>query len=112
MEHENLDIESIMSDRRHAVEESIHAISIAELEDLGLRLFPDVTHPWCEKYNDFLNENRGASFYHGAASEQIHVIYCRSKERGIWFMSGVGIGILQERALTAMREIVDTGRHQ
>ena len=109
MEPENLDIESIMSDRRHAIEETIREVGVSELESLGTKLFSDVTHPWLQEYQDFLEENRGATFYHGKTNEHIHVIYCRSKEKGIWFIPGVGIGILQERGLKALREIVDAG---
>ena len=109
MDPENLDIESIMSERRHAIEETIREVSVAELQTLGDKLFPDVTHPWLQKYHDFLEENRGAIFYHGSTHEHIHVVYCRSKEKGIWFIPGVGIGILQEKGLKALREIVDAG---
>ena len=112
MEPENLDIESIMSDRRHAVEESIREVSVAELQALGTKLFPDVTHPWLGKYHSFLEENQGSIFYHGTTNERIHVVYCRSKEKGIWFIPGVGIGILQEQGLKVMREIVDAGPHK
>ena len=48
MEPENLDIESIMSERRHAIEETIREVSVAELQTLGDKLFPDVTHPWLQ----------------------------------------------------------------
>jgi hypothetical protein len=110
MEAENFDLEGIMRDRRHAVAESIHQISVPELKILAETLFPDVTHPWYEKYLEFIEQNQGEVFYHGTTEERIHLLYCHSKERGIWFIIGVGIGILQENELKTMREIVETGK--
>ena len=109
MEPENLDIESIMNDRRHAVEESIREISHLELTSLGESLFPDVTHPWLEQFRRFVEENRGCTFYHATTNERFQVLYCRAREKGIWFIPGVGVGILQHRGLDALREIVDAG---
>ena len=109
MESENLDMESIVHDRRVAVEESIREISNAELKALEQALFPDVTHPWLEPFRRFVEENAGCIFYHAATHDGVQIVYCRAKEKGIWFIPGVGIGILQPRALEALREIIDAG---
>lgn len=108
MEIENLDIHSIMEGRFHAVEASLREISPQELRNLEAVLFPDVTHPWLEPYHRFVEENKGNTFYHAKADERTHVLYCRAKERGIWFVPGIGIGILQPRALEGMRTAVDS----
>lgn len=47
---------------------------------------------------------------HGSTSEKLHLLYYRFNERGIWFILGIGIGILGGEELKAMREIVDTGK--
>ena len=109
MEHENLDIGSIINERRHAVEESIKPISHDELAALQLTLFPDPTHPWAELFRRFVEEHRGNLFYHAVTHDQAQVIYCREQEKGIWFVPGVGVGILQPKALEALREIVGGG---
>lgn len=109
MEHENLDIGSINSERRHAVEESITPICHDEVAALQESLFPDPAHPWAELFRRFVEEHRGTLFYHAVTHDQVQVIYCREQERGIWFVPGVGIGILQPRALEALREIVGEG---
>ena len=68
MEPENLDIESIMEDRFHAVEASIHEISLPELKELEETVFPDVTHPWIEQFRRFVEENHGCAFYHATST--------------------------------------------
>ena len=91
MESENLDMESINKERRHAVAESIHEIDIVELKILEERLFPDVTHPWLEPFHRFVEENRGNIFYHASSTDGFEVVYCRAKEKGIWFIPGMGL---------------------
>jgi hypothetical protein len=107
MERENLDINSIMEERGHAVEASLHVISTEELKKLEPVLFPDVTHPWLAPYHRFVEENSGCLFYHGKADDRTHVLYCRQQETGMWFIPGVAVGILQPSALEGMRAIVD-----
>jgi hypothetical protein len=107
MEHENLDIGSIVGERRRAVEESIQLISREEITTLQQSLFADPLHPWAEPFQRFLEEHRGSLFYHGVTYDQVQVIYCREQEKGIWFTPGVGMGILQPKALEQLREIVD-----
>jgi hypothetical protein len=107
MEHENLDINSIMEERGHAVEASLREIGTEELGQLEPVLFPDVTHPWLIPYHHFIEEHRGCLFYHGKADDHTHVIYCRQKEAGMWFIPGVAVGLLQPAALEGMKAIVD-----
>ena len=109
MESEHIDTESIVHDRRVAVAESIREIGTSDLKALVERLFPDVTHPWLEPFRHFVEENAGCLFYHAATHDGVEIVYCRAKEKGIWFVPGVGTGILQPRALEALREIVDAG---
>jgi len=107
MEHENLDIGSIVGARRQAVEASIKPMGADELAALQHTLFPDPTHPWAEVFQRFVEEHRGSLFYHAVTHDQVQVVYCRELERGIWFVPGVGIGIIQPLALNILREIVD-----
>jgi hypothetical protein len=108
MEKENLDINSIMEERGHAVEASLRVISNEELKQLEPVLFPDVTHPWLAPYHRFVEENSGCLFYHGKADDRTHVLYCRQKEAGMWFIPGVAVGLLQPGALEGMKAIVDS----
>ncbi|HEY5895050.1 MAG TPA: hypothetical protein VIT91_17665 [Chthoniobacterales bacterium] len=107
MSSEELDINAIMEDRRQAVAKSIQPISGDEVKALGERLFPFLDHPWREPFFTFVKENVGSSFYHAETHDGIHVLYCRDREKGIWFVPGRGLGPLQKRALAILKEIVD-----
>jgi hypothetical protein len=103
----DIDINSIMENRRQAVEASLQQISVDELKDLGEQLFPYIDHPWRDTFFQFIEENLGATFYHGATHDRIHILYCSEKEKGIWFQPGNGRGPMQARELAIMKEIVD-----
>lgn len=107
MSSEELDLNSILINRREAVKESIQPISLEELKNLGENLFPFLDHPWRAVFFDFLKENANSNFYHAETRDRIHVLYCRDKERGLWFIPGSGMGPLQEKALKTLKEIVD-----
>jgi hypothetical protein len=108
MQPEHMDLETLVKERREAVNASLKQLSVEEIKTLGETLFSDPTHPWAEPFQHFLQENSGCIFYHAKTDEQIEVVYCRSKEKGIWFRQGVGVGILQPKALDILREIVDS----
>lgn len=108
MQNDHIDIGNMIKERRKSVEESIRPISNAELKTLQESLFTDPLHPWAEPFRLFAEENSGEVFYHATTSEHVQVVYCRAKEKGIWFRPGVGIGIIQPMALGILREIVDS----
>lgn len=107
MESENLNFEIILEARRKAVEGSIRTIGLQELKSLGEELFPLVDNPWREVFFQFVKENAGSAFYHAKAKERIEVIYCHTKEKGMWFLRGNGMGPLQPTGLKMLKEIVD-----
>jgi hypothetical protein len=106
MEPEILNIEQIMHDRRKAVETSIRKVSLDELRVLVTTLFPIESHPWSQAFRTFLDETAGDTFFQAEADDQIHIVYCSTREKGIWFIPEKGVGILQTRGLKALREIV------
>jgi hypothetical protein len=107
MPSDNLDIENITEARRKAIEESIHTISVEELKTLSEGLFPSADHPWREVVFRFIEENSGATFYHAMTHDRVHVIYCKAKEKGLWFMPGSAVGPLQPKGLAILKEIVE-----
>lgn len=109
MDHKNLDIKEVMKERRHAIEQSLHMVSAAELKKLADDLFPDVTHPWLELFLSVINDPSSGTFY-SAAGEHIEVLYCHDKDIGMWFIPDVGKGPLQPEHLKIMKEIVE-GRY-
>ena len=106
MEPENVDIESITDARRKAIEQTIKPIGIDELKSLGEKLFPFIDHPWRNTYFQFLEDNSGSTFYHATANDQVEIIYCPDKKKGIWFVRRGGMGPLQAKGIGILNEIV------
>ena len=106
MEPENVDIESITDARRKAIEQTIEPIGTDELKSLGEKLFPFLDHPWRQTYFQFLEDNSGSAFYHAATNDQVEIIYCRDKQKGIWFVRRGGMGPLQAKGIGILKEIV------
>jgi hypothetical protein len=104
---DTFDFDTIMQDRRAAVEKSIRPINTSELKTLGNEIFPYLDDSWRDAFFGFLQENAGSTFYHAATHDRIHVIYCRDKDKGMWFMPGRGKGQMQARGLAILKEIVD-----
>jgi len=114
MKPEDLNFESVMAMRRKAVAKSIRKINTNDLNELIATLFPDVAHPWRELFQQFIDENRREIFYQGDFSEgepgekiHVYVVYCRAKEKGIWYIPQTGVGLLDAAPLAAMKGIVD-----
>ena len=103
---EDLDFETVMATRRKAVTKSIRQSNIDKLNALLPGLLHDASHPWRELFQQFLDENRRDVFYEAEAGEGAYVVYCRAKEKGIWYIPETGVGLLDARALAAMKEIV------
>lgn len=103
---DNLNMDDINEARRKAIAGSIHTISAEEMKSLGDGLFPIHDHPWREAFFKFVQENAGATFYHANAGDNIHILYCGSPERGIWFTPGSGMGPLQAGGLAIMKQLV------
>jgi hypothetical protein len=104
------DFEQLTEERRKAIAETIQTISAEQLQSLGEGLFPYHDHPWREKFFTFITENANAGFYHAQTDDRIHVIYCHSKNRGMWFVPGSGMGPVQEKSLQILKEAVENLR--
>ena len=107
MTPENLNMEEITESRRKAIAGSIRAISTEELKALGERLFPLVDHPWREKFFGIIAENPGATFHHATTHDNVQIIYCHAKEKGMWFLPGTGMGPMQSKGLGILKQIVE-----
>jgi hypothetical protein len=53
-----------------------------------------------------VEENSGCTFYHATTNDQVEIIYCPDKEKGLWFLRKGGAGPLQAKGLQLMKEIV------
>ena len=109
MKPENLNMEEITEARLKAIAASIRVMNVAELKALGDRLFPLAGDPWRETYFNFLAENPSATIHHATTHDDIQVVYCNAKGKGIWFKTGVGLGPLQPKSLARLKQVVEGG---
>jgi hypothetical protein len=109
MPFDTINLDEITEARRKAIAVSIRTISVEELKTLGERLFPFVDHPWREKFFGFLTENPGATFHHAITHDGVQIVYCPSKDKGIWLMPGVGNGPIQAKGRAILKQIVEGG---
>ena len=107
MPFDTVNMEEITKARRKAIAESIRTISVEELKALGERLFPLMDNPWREKFFAFITENSGATFHHATAHDGVQIIYCHTKDKGIWFLPGTGMGPMQPKGLGILKAIVE-----
>ena len=107
MAFDKVNMEEITEARRKAIKESIRTISVEELKALGEQLFPLMDNPWREKFFGFIAENSDATFHHATAHDGVQIIYCRAKDKGMWFMPGTGMGPMQPKGLAILKQIVE-----
>ena len=108
MQNEQINISEIMEARRQSVADSLHTISVTELQALTEELFPTVDHPWLEKFSEVVNDPMSGTLHHAMADDHVHVLYFHDKNIGLWFIRGVAKGPLQPEHLEIMRELVET----
>ena len=109
MPFETINMEEITEARRKAIAGSIRTISAEELKALGERLFPHTDHPWREKFFGFITENAGATFHHATTHDHVQIIYCHTKDKGMWFVPGTGMGPMQPKGRSILKQIVEGG---
>jgi len=106
MPFDKIDIEGITEERRKSIAKSIHTISVEELKKLGNKVFHDLDDPWRQTFLQFIAEHSDATVHHAIASDDVNMLYCRDTDKGIWFVPGVGKGILSLTGRQMMKEAV------
>lgn len=101
-----MDFNATLEKRRKSVEESIRQIDTADMKKIGEDLFPYLDHPWRDAFFNFVDENPHSTFYHARTTDGFEILYCKEKEKGIWFVPDSGKGPLQARGIQIMKEIV------
>ncbi|MEO6848184.1 MAG: hypothetical protein ABI443_11045 [Chthoniobacterales bacterium] len=105
---EPVDFHEMLKARKDSAAETIHEISIDDVRALVDKLFPDVSHPWHEICNKFIDEHKAERILQGETSDGVGFIYCPNVNRGIWYEfvgKARGVGIISERSLAALKEI-------
>ena len=104
------DIDKIDDDRRNSVVKSIRIINVEELKKLADEIFHSPDDPWRQTLLQLIAENPGATFYHADAGERVVFLYCRDVDKGLWYLSGNGMGPLSARARQMMKEASAEGQ--
>jgi hypothetical protein len=99
--------DSEMELRRAAVKKTIRPITREELKQLGTARFPIATDPWAIRYFEFLEAHPHDHYFHAELPDNAEIVYDREAERGMWFIAGNGMGVIQAKGLLALRGIVD-----
>jgi hypothetical protein len=107
MPFEKFDLENLTKERRKAIAKSIRTISNEELNKIGQEIFRYADDPWRQTFFQFIAENSGATVHHAITSDGVNVLYCRDKDKGMWFLPGTGMGPLQARGRQTMKEMIE-----
>jgi hypothetical protein len=102
-----VDYETLTKERIDAMAKSIRTISIDELKKLGEQLFPYHGDVWRDAFFKFLAENQSATYHHAVTHDGVNLLYCRSADKGIWFLPGSGLGPLQPKGRAAMKKLTE-----
>ena len=106
---EKFDLENLNKERRKAIAKSIRPVAIGELKKLGAEIFHYADDPWRETFFKFLAENHGCTFHHAVTSDGFNILYCRDRNKGMWFLPYSGMGPLQQRGRKVMMEMIAGG---
>ena len=107
MPFDKFDLEELTKERRKAIAKSIRTVDTEELEKIGEEIFRYAEDPWREAFFRFIAENPGATFHHAVTSDNVNIVYCRDKDKGMWFLPGSGMGPLQARGKKVMKEMIE-----
>jgi hypothetical protein len=110
MPFDKFDLEELTKERRKAIRQSIRTVSTEELKKIGEEIFHYADDPWREAFFRFIAENPGATFHHAVTSDNVNIVYCRDKDKGMWFLPGSGMGPLQARGKQVMKEMIESRR--
>ena len=106
MSTDSMNMDEIDEARRQSIAESVHPVSVEELKALGEGLFPYLDHPWREKFFNFIAENQNSTFVHAITHDRVHIVYCETQDKGMWFIPGSGSGPLQAKGRAVLKELV------
>jgi hypothetical protein len=107
MPFDTFNLETLTKERRKAIAESIRTVSAEELKTIGNEIFKFADDPWRDAFFTFISENPGATFHHAVTSDNVNIVYCRDRDKGMWFLPGSGMGPLQDRGKKIMKEMIE-----
>lgn len=102
-----IDIETLEQERRHAIQQSLRAVSSDELKNL-IKDHPDEFQgdPWRDEFLRIVAEQPQASFYRAIPQTDAEVFYCHQADFGVWVVPGSGMGPLDANGKRLMKEAI------
>ena len=100
-----------------AIGATIHTVLLPSLWTIGsgifLAMFAShvISLPAAAKVPGYVSGiillDHGDSFHHATAHDGVQIIYCHAKNKGMWFMPGIGMGPMQPKGLGILKQIVE-----
>ena len=106
MPFDTFNLEELTKERRQAIAKTLRTVSPEELKNIGNEIFKFADDPWRHAFFDFIAQNPGATFHHAVTSDNVNIVFCRDKDKGMWFLPGSGMGPLQDRGKRIMNEMI------
>jgi len=106
MPFDTFNLENLTKERRQAMAQTLRTVSSEELKNIGNEIFRFADDPWRHAFFDFIAQNPGATFHHAVTSDNVNIVFCRDKDKGMWFLPGSGMGPLQDRGKKIMKEMI------
>lgn len=103
-----MNFEETLAARRESVAKTLRPIDVSAVAAMGEDLFPFPDDPWREKFFAFVAENPNATLHHAQLPEEGEILYSHTHGRGIWFIPGKAMGIIQPKGLAVLAEIVNS----
>lgn len=102
--------EELWKERRKCVQESLQAVTVAELKKVLQEHDEEfVGVPWRDEFQRLLDTQPHARFYRAMPQEDIVVYYCDDADFGAWVLPGSGSGPLDETGRRLMKEAIADG---
>jgi len=106
MPFNTFNLEELTKERRQAIAQTLRTVSSEELKNIGNEIFKFADDPWRQAFFDFIAQNPGVTFHHAVTSDNVNIVFCRDKDKGMWFLPGSGMGPLQDRGKRIMKEMI------
>ena len=104
-----VDIETLMEERRKAIQETLQSMTVAELREIVKELSDFEGDPSQENFLRLIGAHPQESFYRAVTKEGAIVVYCPSEDTGIWVLPGSGMGPLDETGKRHLKEAITLG---
>jgi|SRR4030095_16356411 hypothetical protein len=101
-----VDWETLSEERRKAIQETLHSMTVAELREIVKELSDFEGNPSRENFLRQIEAHPQESFYRAVTQEGAIVFYFPGADTGVWVLPGSGMGPLPEQGKRHMKEAI------